>query len=126
MGLTAKLQRKRAKAEAKAEADRLVYESNEELCRKMDGLWLYTLHEEFGFGHKRLNRLYWAMIENYRKVMLRYNRMADNDDTEWYAMEKHLRDIGIDLKKLQAEADKLYPEGVGAAVRKEYEGERLL
>lgn len=78
--LTRDYERKKAKLEAKAEADRLVEEANEALCRKMDGLWLYTMHVTFGFGKKRLLRLYWAMIENFHKVMRRYNPMVDKDD----------------------------------------------
>lgn len=118
MGLAAKYQRRKAKAEARAEADRLVEEANELLCRKMDGLWLYTMHVTFGFGKKRLLRLYWAMIENYHRLLARYNRMCDDDDMQWFIMERHLREIGIDLKELQVEADKRYPSGVNAAVMK--------
>ena len=121
MGLVSKLQRKKAKLEAKAEADRLVEEANELLCRKMDGLWLYTMHVTFGFGKKRLTRLYWAMIENYEKVIKRYNRMCDNDDVEWFVMNKRLKEIGIDVKELQDEAVRRYPDGVMEAVRKEGE-----
>ena len=119
MGLVSKLQRKKAKLEAKAEADRLVEEANALLCRKMDGLWLYTMHVTFGFGKKRLTRLYWAMIENYEKVIKRYNRMCDDDDVEWFVMNKRLKEIGIDVKELQDEAVRRYPDGVMEAVRKE-------
>lgn len=118
MGLTAKLQRKRKLQEAKAIADQMTYEANELLCRKMDGLWLYTMHVMFGFGKKRLLRLYWAMIENYKKVMQRYNSMCDDDDMQWYVIERRLKEIGIDLKELQAEADAKYPNGVIADVKK--------
>lgn len=121
MGLTAKWQRRKAKMEAVAEADRLVEQANEAFCRKMDGLWLYTMHITFGFGKKRLLQLYWAMIENYKKIMQRYNRMCDDDDMQWFVMEQHLKDIGVDLKELQAEADKRYPYGVNAEVKKENE-----
>lgn len=122
MGLVSKLQRKKAKAEAKAEADRLVEEANALLCRKMDGLWLYTMHVTFGFGKKRLTRLYWAMIENFEKVIKRYNRMCDDDDVEWFVINKRLKEIGIDVKELQDEAVRRYPDEVMEAVRKEDEG----
>ena len=118
MGLTAKWQRKKAKLEAKAEADLLVEQANEALCRKMDGLWLYTMHVTFGFGKKRLTRLYWAMIDNYIKVMKRYNSMCDEDDMQWFAMEWHLKEVGIDLKQLQEEAERRYPQGAAAEVKK--------
>ena len=123
MGLVSKLQRKRAKLEAKAEADRMVEEANALLCRKMDALWLYTMHVTFGFGKVRLTRLYWAMIENFEKLIKRYNKMCDDDDTEWYAIDKKLREIGIDVKELQDEAVRRYPDGVMEAVRKEGEEE---
>lgn len=114
MGMVSRLARKKAKLEAKEEADRLVEQANELLCRKMDGLWLYVLHEKFGFGKKRLERLYWAMIEEYIKVMRKYR--YENDDSHWYAMEKHLReDVKVDVKALQAEADRRYPDGADGA-----------
>ena len=119
MGLTSRWRKKQAKREAKAEADRLVEEANELLCRKMDGLWLYTMHVTFGFGKKRLTRLYWAMIENFEKVIKRYNRMCDDDDVEWFVMNKRLKEIGIDVKELQDEAVRRYPDGVIESVRKE-------
>ncbi len=117
MSLTKKLERKRRLKEAKAIADQMTYDANELLCRKMDGLWLYTLHVVFGFGKERCERLYWAMIDNYIKITAKYNGSLDDDDMEWYAMEKALLDIGIDLKALQAEADKRYPNGAKAEVR---------
>lgn len=120
MGMVSRLAKKKAKAEARAEADRLVEESYEKLCRKMDGLWMYTLHVTFGFGKKRLERLYWAMIDNYIKITKKYNGMCDEDDMEWFAMEKHLQYIGVDLKALQAEADKRYPKGARAEVKEEH------
>lgn len=119
MGMVSRFAKKKAKKEAKAEAARLLEEANDAYCRKMDGLWLYTLHTVFGFGKDRLTRLYWAMIENYIKITAKYNGMLDDDDMEWYAMERHLKDIGFDLKEMQAEADRRYPEGAKAVVRKE-------
>ena len=112
MGLVSKLQRKKAKLEAQAEADRMVEEANALFCRKMDALWLYTMHVTFGFGKKRLLRLYWAMIDVFYKLIKRYNRMCDDDDTEWYIIDKRLKEIGIDVKELQDEAERRYPNGV--------------
>ena len=50
MGMVSRFAKKKAKKEAKAEAARLLEEANDAYCRKMDGLWLYTLHTVFGFG----------------------------------------------------------------------------
>lgn len=119
MGMVSRLAKKKAKKEAKAEAARLLEEANDAYCRKMDGLWLYTLYKTCGFKKKKLESIYWAAIENYIKITAKYNGMLDDDDMEWYAMEKHLKDIGVDLKELQAEADRRYPEGAKAVVRKE-------
>ena len=117
MSLTDKLRKKKARLEAKAEADRLVEEANDLLCQKMDALWLYTMHVTFGFGKKRLTRLYWAMIDNFEKVIKRYNRMCDNDDVEWFVINKRLKEIGIDVKELQEEAVRRYPNGVKVAIK---------
>ncbi len=119
MGMVSRLAKKKAKKEAKKEAARLWEEANDEACRKMDGLWLYTLRVTCGYGKKKLTDIYWAAIENYIKITAKYNGMLDDDDMEWYAMEHHLKSIGIDLKELQAEADRRYPEGARAVVREE-------
>lgn len=114
MKLTDKLARKKARQEAKAEADRLVLEANYDLCRKMDLLWLYVLHEVCGFGKVRLLRVYWKMIEVYIQVMRKFR--YGNDDSHWYAMEKHLREyVGVDVRALQDEADRRYPDGADGA-----------
>lgn len=119
MSLIRKLEKKRRLQEAKDIAHQMTYDANELLCRKMDGLWLYTLHEELGIGKKRGTRLYWAMIENYIKITAKFNGGLDDDDMEWYAMERKLLDCGIDLKELQAEADRRYPKGAKAEVRRD-------
>lgn len=119
MSLTSRWRKKQARREAQAEADRMVEEANALLCRKMDALWLYTMHVTFGFGKKRLLRLYWAMIDVFYKLIKRYNRMCDDDDTEWYVIDKRLKEIGIDVKELQDEAVRRYPNGVMEAVREE-------
>lgn len=119
MGMVSRFAKKKAKEEAKAEAARLLEEVRDEFFRKMEGLWLYTLHDKRGYGKKKLEQTYWDVIETYIKITAKYNGMLDDDDMEWFAMEKHLRDIGVDLKELQAEADRRYPEGAKAVVRKE-------
>ena len=123
MGLTSRWRKKQAMREAQAEADRMVEEANALLCRKMDAIWLYALHVTFGFGKVRLTRLYWAMIDIFEKIIRRYNRMCDEDDTEWYIIDKRLKEIGIDVKELQDEAVRRYPDGVMAKVKEEGESD---
>ena len=123
MSLTNRWRKKKAKLEARAEADRIVEDANDFLCQKMDALWLYTMHITFGFGKKRLLRLYWAMIDNFEKVIKRYNRMCDNDDVEWFVINKRLKEIGIDVKELQEEAVRRYPNGVKVAVKEGESGD---
>ena len=119
MGMTSRWQKKKARREAKAIADQMTYEANAEFCRKMDGLWLYALHRVFGFGKQRAERLYFAMVEEYINITKRYNGTLDDDDMEWYAIERYLLDHGIDIKALQDEADRRYPNGAKAEVKKD-------
>lgn len=118
MSLIRKLEKKRRMQEAKDIAHQVAYEANAEFCRKMDGLWLYALHRVFGFGKQRAERLYWAMVDEYIKVTAKYSGALDDDDMEWYAIERYLLDHGIDVKALQEEAERRYPNGARAEVRK--------
>lgn len=59
-------------------------------------LVLYVLHEEFGFGEKRLKRFYDAFKPAIDEMTERYC-MHDPGDDVWLATRK-LREAGIDIE----------------------------
>ena len=71
-----------------AEADRMAKEAIAEMNRdneeELDAMVLYILHEEFGFGEKRLRRFY--------------------EDRLWLCQKK-LREAGIDISKWKGEKE---------------------
>jgi hypothetical protein len=80
------------------EINRQTLEQKDEFMKDIDAMILYTLHAELGFGKKRLERFYKAVIRNYKDMCAFY----ETDDT--YPAEYKLREIGVDLRELRAEA----------------------
>ena len=84
-----------------AEADRMAREAIDEMNRQnedeLDAMVLYILHEEFGFGEKRLRRFYDRFSEGLRELGQRY-AMENFDDKIWLCQKK-LREAGIDISK---------------------------
>lgn len=79
-----------------------------------DLVMLNTLHNEFGFGKKRLKRFYEAFCKNYERFKERY---YDDDDVkifgergDTYVMREDLKKIGFDY---EAEIRRLRDEGYG-------------
>lgn len=115
MSLTKKLERKRRLKEAKDEADRLVAQSYDEFFIEVETVFLYGLRKATElsgdpFGATRLKRAYWTMIEEYKRMMNKFQ--YGKDDSHYFAMQQELKAIGIDVAELQAEAERRYPNGV--------------
>lgn len=110
MGLVSKMRRKKAIQEAEAEADALVAQAWSKFCLKADIAMLYTLRVTFGFGKERLERFYWALIENTLHMRSDY-RCDPGDDYHYFGMKNELRCAGVDVDELQKEADRRYPVG---------------
>lgn len=79
------------------EINRHIVEQEDKFIQQIDAMILYTLHVELGFGKKRLERFYRAIIRNYKDLCKRY----EMDDA--FPAECILRDIGVDLDKLRKE-----------------------
>lgn len=79
------------------EINRQILEQQNKFIEDIDAMILWTLRLELGFGKKRLERFYRAVIRNY-KEMCEYYQMNDT-----YPAEYHLRQIGVDLDKLRKE-----------------------
>ena len=121
MGMVSRLRAKKARAEAKQEADRLVAQSYDEFFIEVETVFLYGLRKatEAGgdpFGATRLKRAYWTMIEEYKRMMNKFQ--YGKDDSHYFAMQQELKTIGIDVAELQAEAERRYPNGVQREVKR--------
>ena len=97
--------RRQRMAEAKEEATDLVLKHWEEFCKNADVAILYTLHTVFGFGKKRCERFYKALIKNQFEMI--DNFRCDGDDSHYWVMEARLKWAGIDVQALQKEADEI-------------------
>lgn len=80
------------------EINRQILDQKEKFFESVDAMILWTLHNELGFGKKRIERFYKAVIRNY-KDMCKYYEV---DDT--YPAEYKLREIGVDLSQLRKES----------------------
>ena len=88
-----------------AEAERMAKQAIDEMNRKnedeIDAMVLYILHEEFGFGEKRLKKFYNCFADGLRELGERY-QMNEYDDRLWLCQRK-LKEIGIDIPELRKE-----------------------
>ena len=71
---------------------------------EIDSIILWLLHEEFGFGEKRLRRFYDLFRPSVEDLADRYELCANDlkDDMAWICTHK-LKDIGIDLEQWEKE-----------------------
>ena len=94
------------RAAMEAEAERMAREAIDEMNRRneeeLDAMILYILHEEFGFGEKRLRRFYDRFSQGLRELGERYS-MEEYDERIWLCQRK-LRDAGIDISKWKGES----------------------
>lgn len=74
------------------------YDRKNEL--EIDAMVLWVLHEEFGFGPKRLRQFYDAFSSTMDILVERY--VMDNSDQPWLCTYK-LKEIGIDLEEWRKE-----------------------
>lgn len=85
-----------------AEADRMAKEAIAEMNRdneeELDAMVLYILHEEFGFGEKRLRRFYDRFYKGLRDLGSRY-AMEEYDERIWLCKRKLKEECGIDISK---------------------------
>ena len=70
------------------------YERNHAI--ELEAIILWVLHEQLGFGEKRLRRFHDGFAPEIDALLKRYE-MDDADET-WLCMKK-LKDVGIDITK---------------------------
>ena len=79
------------------EINRQILEQQEKFLQDIDVMVLWTLRKELGFGKKRLERFYKAVLRNYKELC----KVYEMDDV--YPAEYKLREIGVDIDKLRNE-----------------------
>lgn len=90
-------------AEKKAmdmEIQRQLTEYDRKHIREIDALVLWELHEQLGFGNKRLKKFYDNFSRGIEALIRRYE-MEQGDDV-WLCTYK-LKEIGCDLEKWEKE-----------------------
>ena len=90
-------------AEKKAmelEIRRQIAEYNQKNLNEIDALILWVLHEQFGFGPKRLKRYYDAFQNSVNDLMRRYE--MEEGDENWLCTEM-LKRIGVDVEQWHKE-----------------------
>lgn len=70
-------------------------------AREIDALFLWFLHEEFGFGLERLKRAFTRFAPRLDAMCNRYEMNAEGDDV-WLCTQK-LKEIGADLEQWEKE-----------------------
>lgn len=98
-------------AASKAEILRQIVETNKEYELETDALFLWALHEKYGFGLVRLRGLYEEVFKA-RKEMYDFLR-ADSDGNEtrrvaYFAFTKKLADYGLDIGEEFEQLDEKY------------------
>ena len=93
-----------SKAEKKA-LDREIRNQLAEYTRKnaneVDAMFLWYLHQEFGFGPERLKRVHHGFMPLIEELCRRYE-MNDEGDDIWLCT-KLLKDYGIDIEEWNKE-----------------------
>ena len=64
---------------------------------EIDSMFLWYLHEEFGFGPKRLKQVFTGFDPKIEEMCKRYE-MTDEGDDIWLCTYK-LKEIGVDLEE---------------------------
>lgn len=73
--------------------DEEISQKMDEFNREVNILVWYVLHQEFGFGEKRIKDFARAFDSEFERLHERYE--LDRKDDEWYAV-RSLREDGID------------------------------
>lgn len=84
-------------AAAKKEINRQIVEQKEKFMKGVDAQILWTAHTLLGFGKKRLERLYRAIIRDYIEACEFF------ETTDTFPAELKLEKLGVNLEELRKE-----------------------
>lgn len=79
------------------EVRRQLLEFDEQYTHDLDAMILYTLHNRYGWGVKRLKQFWDAFVEEH-KALRDFYQMDEPGDNEWL-VHKKLKDIGVDVEE---------------------------
>lgn len=71
---------------------------------EIDAMFLWFMHEEFGFGMERLKRVYYGFRPYMEQLAQRYE--LKGEDTPFLCTKK-LSDYGINLEEWEKEVDRM-------------------
>lgn len=75
---------------------------------ELDAVILWVLHEEYGFGEKRLKDFYISFNRAVKGLLKRYEMEEDDDDDQIWLFTHKLKQAGIDLRAWDEEARKMF------------------
>ena len=87
------------KKQERAMQAEMLRQLNSNMASDLEATFLWALHTEFGVGAERLRRFYDCVAES-REALLRHYEMEE--DSQFILLYK-LKEIGVDLKKWDAE-----------------------
>lgn len=82
------------------EVKKQLTEYDKKHTQEIEALVLWVLHEQYGFGEKRLKRFYDSFDDEIAALLKRYE--MDETDDVWLCTRK-LKDAGIDISKWSKE-----------------------
>lgn len=97
----------------KGQTRNIVEENVDGYIQHMDMIVLVVLHDEYGFGARRLRKVYESIVkkaEEYKKYIADNDRVYFNDAQgrereDTYNLKKHLKQIGFDYDAVVAEME---------------------
>lgn len=97
-----------------AEIRRRIMLMAEKSATCFDACFLFTMHQKFGWGKRRLRKLFEAFDEVMQDMMNYYEcapitTQTGQFDVEFYAVE-NLKKIGVDIEKWRKERSNWKPE----------------
>ena len=87
-----KAEKEKAMAEIQNQIEEIFQKNEREYNVKVNIVNAFVLNQTFGFGKKRLEEYVVACSQIQKQMLARY------DDADLYAMEKKLKDAGIDIR----------------------------
>lgn len=95
---------KKEQAAMEQEIRRQLAEWDRKNTLEIDAMFLWFMHEEFGFGEKRLRQIYDGFAPYMKALEQRYEMKPGESP---FLCTKKLLDYGINLEKWENELDKL-------------------
>lgn len=86
----------RSRKALKRELNRQILDFDKKYIISVNALVMWTLHEEFGFGRKRIRRFWERVVTLNRELRNRY-RFDQAGEEDWL-YKKLLLDIGVDVE----------------------------